>query len=77
MSCGSSPTSSVRTTCGTLPLTSTMLMLSERWLTTHTSPLPRIATATSSMPTWTDVRRLSPLGTTSKISSVLSGVLAA
>ena len=38
MSRGSSPTSSVRTTRGGVAPTSTMLTLSERWFTTHTSP---------------------------------------
>src|SRR5579862_9353933 len=54
MSRGSSPTSNVCVTCGGLVLTSTMLTLSERWLTTHTSLLLRAATAIGSIPTDTD-----------------------
>src|SRR3954467_11124623 len=42
---GSSPTSSVRVTCG-VPVVLTILTLSDRWLTTHTSVLLRAATAT-------------------------------
>jgi hypothetical protein len=45
---------SVRTTRGGLADTSTMLTLSERWFTTHTSPLVRAATATGSRPTATE-----------------------
>ena len=55
MSRGSSPTSSVRLTlasCGTV--TSTMLTLSDRWLTTQTSVRLRTATATGSSPVTTD-----------------------
>ena len=37
-----------------------MLTLSERWLTTQTSPLLRAATATGSMPTGTELRWLRP-----------------
>src|SRR5262245_42063488 len=53
MSRGSSPTSSVRTTRGGSDATSTTLTLSDRWLTTQTSPDERAATATGSRPTGT------------------------
>jgi hypothetical protein len=79
MSRGSSPTSSVRTTRGGVAPASTMLMLSERWLTTHTSVSVRAATAIGSRPTGTEpacVRAPVP-AFTSKISSWLSGVLIA
>ena len=62
MSRGSSPTSRVRVTRGGLAPTSTMLTLSERWLTTHTSVLLRAATATGSMPTSTDAGLGEPAG---------------
>ena len=52
MSRGSSPTSSVRTTCG-VPVRLTMLTLSESRFVTHTSVLLRAATATGSRPTGT------------------------
>ena len=42
--------------------TSTMLTLSERWLTTHTSPSERAATATGSRPTGTEPRVDEPAG---------------
>ncbi len=51
MSRGSSPTSSVRVTRAGLADRSTMLTLSERWFTTHTSVFVRAATATGSKPT--------------------------
>ena len=57
--------------------TSTTLTLSERWLTTHTSPSVRAATATGSSPTGTEPVWVSPPASTSKISSRLSGVLTA
>src|SRR4029450_5381799 len=50
MSRGSSPTSSVLVTRGGEAATSTMLTLSERWVTTHTSPSVRSATAHRSEP---------------------------
>ena len=53
MSRGSSPTSRVRLTRGWLPDRSTMLTLSERWFTTHTSVFVRAATVTGSSPTGT------------------------
>ena len=53
MSRGSSPTSKVCLTRGWLPDRSTMLTLSERWFTTHTSVFVRAATATGSSPTGT------------------------
>ena len=74
---GSSPTSSVRTTRGGSAATSTTLTLSERWLTTHTSPSVRAATATGSRPTGTDPRWVRPPAATAKISSRSSGVLTA
>jgi hypothetical protein len=77
MSRGSSPTSKVRFTRGGDAATSTMLMLSERWFTTHTSPLSRAATATGSSPTCTEPVRAIPPVPTVKISSRLSGVLTA
>ena len=77
MSRGSSPTSSVRVTCGGLAPTSTMLMLSERWFTTQTSLFERAATATGSSPTGTEPTCASVPPWTSKISSRLSGVLTA
>src|ERR1044071_1949721 len=76
MSRGSSPTSSVRVTCGT-PLSVTMLTLSDRWLTTQTSVLLRAATATGSRPTGTRLENVRPLAETLKISSVPFGVLTA
>src|SRR4030095_6000685 len=77
MSRGSSPTSSVRDTRGGVLARSTMLTLSERWLTTHTSLLLRAATATGSMPTGIDTLGAMPAGVTSKISRWLSGVFTA
>ena len=74
MSRGSSPTRSVRVTRGGTEPTSTMLTLSERWFTTHTSPLVRAATATGSRPTGTESACVSPPAETSKISSRSSGV---
>jgi hypothetical protein len=77
MSRGSSPTSSVRTTRGFRgAVTSTTLMLSERWFTTHTSVLERTATDTGSMPTATLVRRARfPAPPTPNTSRRLFGVL--
>ncbi len=77
MSRGSSPTSSVRRTCGGVLATSTMLTLSESWFTTHTSPLVRAATATGSRPTGTEPVCVSPSLPTLKISSRSSGVFTA
>ena len=77
MSRGSSQVSSVRTTRGGTDETSTMLTLSDRWFTTHTSVLERAATALGSSPTWTEPAWLSVPAFTSKISSRLSGVLTA
>ena len=51
MSRGSSPTSSVRTTRGGVTVVSTMLTLSERWLTTQSSLSFGAAKATGSRPT--------------------------
>src|SRR5450631_747662 len=76
MSLGSSPTRSVRATCGGVVLTSTMLTLSETWLTTHTSVLLRAATATGSTPTDTERAKERPLGATLKMSRVPFAVLA-
>ena len=73
---GSSPTSRVRATRG-VEETSTMLTLSERWLTTQISESVRAATATGSMPTATEPLWVRPPPATSKISSVPSGVLTA
>ena len=57
-------------------LTSTMLTLSERWLTTQTSLLVRAATATGSMPTSTEprgsARRRRPRRSPSRLSGVLT-----
>src|SRR5439155_714185 len=71
MSRGSSPTRSVRTTRGGLELTSTMLTLSERWLTTQTCrPSPWAAAATGSRPTGTEPECVRfPCASMSKISS--------
>jgi hypothetical protein len=67
MSRGSSPTSSVLTTCERVTSVgsmSTMLTLSERWFTTHASVSPpafvRLATATGSRPTGTSAARTIP-----------------
>src|SRR5690606_11040274 len=60
-----------------VPLTLTMLTLSDRWLTTHTSLSLRTATATGSRPTVTRPANCRPLEVTLKISSVLLGVLTA
>src|SRR5271169_3981028 len=76
MSLGSSPTRSVRATCGGLVLTSTMLTLSETWLTTQTSLLVRAATATGSSPTYTEAAKERPPGATAKTSSEPFAVLA-
>src|SRR3954470_23707422 len=76
MSRGSSPTSSVRVTCG-VPVSVTTLTLSDRWLTTQTSVLLRAATATGSRPTGTRAANVSPSALTLKISSVALGVLTA
>src|SRR3954468_3414958 len=76
MSRGSSPTSSVRVTCG-VPDSVTTLTLSDRWLTTQTSVLLRAATATGSSPTGTRDENVSPLAVTLKMSSVAFGVLTA
>jgi hypothetical protein len=75
---GSSPTSSVRLTnasCGTV--TSTMLTLSDRWLTTHTSLSDRTATAIGSRPTATEPAGEIRSPSIRKISSRLSGVFTA
>jgi len=77
MSRGSSPTSSVRTTRGGEAERSTMLTLSERWLTTHTSSFVRAATATGSIPTGIESTWVRPPPPTSKTSRRLSGVLTA
>src|SRR5262245_28590770 len=77
MSRGSSPTRSVRVTRGGLLPTSTMLIESERWLTTQTSVLERAATATGSSPTGTEPAWVRPAPETEKISRRLSGVLVA
>jgi hypothetical protein len=79
MSRGSSPTSSVRVTCGGTAARSTMLTLSERWFTTHTSVFDRAATATGSSPTGIDNSCASEPSVPSmvKTSSRLSGVFAA
>ena len=61
MSLGSSPTSRVRSTWGAAVERSTMLTLSETWLTTHTSVFVRAATATGSIPTETDPAGESPV----------------
>ena len=76
MSRGSSPTSSVRTTRGGLALTSTMLTLSDKWFTTHTSAALRTATATGSTPTGTEASTRSVLPVVSTMSSVPAAVLA-
>src|SRR5579859_2310931 len=76
MSRGSSPTSSVRVTCG-VPVSVTMLTLSDRWLTTQTSELVRAATATGSRPTGTRAANVIPLAVTLKISRVAFGVFTA
>ncbi len=76
MSRGSSPTSSVRVTCGT-PASVTTLTLSDRWLTTHTSPLLRGATATGSSPTGTRACSASPAEVILNTSKVLFGVFTA
>ena len=76
MSRGSSPTSSVRATCG-VPDSVTTLTLSERWFTTQTSPLSRAATATGSRPTGTRAANARPPAVTLKISSEPLGVLTA
>ena len=52
-----------------------MLTLSERWFTTQISLLVRAATDTGSRPTGTEPEAVRPPAPTSKISSVLSGVL--
>ena len=51
-SAGSSPVASVATT--RIPTRSTMLTVSETWLTTHASVAPRARTDTGSTPTVTD-----------------------
>src|SRR3954470_21508003 len=76
MSPGSSPTSSVRTTRGGACATSTMLTLSDTWLTTQTSPSLRTATATGSIPTLPEPSGTSPAGVTRRMSSEPLGVLA-
>jgi hypothetical protein len=75
MSPGASPTSSVRTTRGGVAVRSTMLTLSDRWLTTQASPGLRSATAIGSRPTGTDPVRTGVWPETSKISRWPSGVL--
>src|ERR1700731_3760978 len=76
MSRGSSPTSSVRVTCG-VPLKVTMLTLSERWFTTHASVLLRAATATGSIPTGTRDCKVNPAAVMLKTSSAPLGVFTA
>ncbi len=76
MSLGSSPTRSVRTTCGGVVLVSTTLTLSETWLTTQTSVLVRAATATGSTPTYTELTAVRPAAETAKTSSDELAVLA-
>ena len=76
MSRGSSPTSSVRTTCG-VPVRLTMLTLSESRFVTHTSVLLRAATATGSRPTGTRIFEAGNPEVRSKTSSVPLGVLTA
>lgn len=76
-SLGASPTSNVRTTRGGVAATSTMLMLSERWLTTQASPSVRSDTATGSRPTGTAPARTGVSPLTSKISRYPSGVFTA
>ena len=76
MSRGSSPTSSVRTTCG-VPVRLTMLTLSERRFVTQTSVLLRAATATGSRPTGTRYSKTGNPEVRSKTSSVPLGVLTA
>src|SRR5262249_53067052 len=56
---------------------STMLMLSERWLTTQTSVLVRAATATGSKPTGTEPVCVRPPASTAKISRRFAGGLTA
>jgi len=68
MSRGSSQVCSVRVTrdsSGVSASTVTMLMLSERWFTTHTSVSVRAATATGSSPTGTSAASVSPPASTS------------
>ena len=78
MSRGSSPTSSVRTTRAGEAVTSTMLTLSERWLTTQTIPLGAAATAAGSNAHRHRSNGVRPLvQSTSKISSRLPGMLTA
>ena len=77
MSRGSSPTSSVRVTRAGFDETSTMLIESETWFTTQSSPSLRSATETGSMPTRTDPTLVRPAPETAKISTRLSGVLTA
>jgi hypothetical protein len=74
---GSSPTYSVRTTRGGLVVTSTILTLSERWLTTQTWPLLLTPTATGSRPTATDSTWFGTPLLRLNISRWLSGVLTA
>jgi hypothetical protein len=69
MSRGSSPTSNVLVTRGGDDATSTMLTLSERWFTTHTSASSRNATAHGSSPTGTEARCVSVPTPTAKTSS--------
>src|SRR5580765_1332735 len=73
---GSSPTNSVRVTCGVSDKW-TMLTLSKRWLTTHISLSFRAATATGSIPTETRACSTSPRGVILKTSSVPLGVFTA
>src|SRR5262245_46331515 len=84
MSRGSSPTSRVRVTrerVTSVGSISTMLTLSERWLTTQASTCPerfvRVATATGSSPTGTSAASVSPPELMSKMASRLSGVFTA
>jgi hypothetical protein len=71
----SSPTSSVRITRGGTRPVSTMLTLSDRWLTTHSSVSVRKFTATGSSPTGTEASGCSPPPLTENSSTRLSGTL--
>ncbi len=63
-------------TRGGVRSTSTTLTLSDTWLTTQTSPALRTATATGSMPTFTEPLATRPAGVTRRMSSEPFGVLA-
>src|SRR5581483_10235180 len=80
MSRGSSQVWSVRTTResdGSAASTRTMLMLSDKWFTTHASSALRAATATGSRPTGTSAISVRPASVTSKTARRASGVLTA